>query len=120
MSNLFQVPDHALTAWLHLHEQIIEAGGTPCAGPNRDDWIGGVTQQKRAAEACLDCPVMTACGAYAATAGEPHGVWGGRTATERVPRKPRKSGKRKPAGRKPGKTTSTAAGARTTAGGGAS
>lgn len=79
----FGVPSHALGAWAELHEQITRTGPTPCAGPDRDDWLGNPTQQARAADGCMDCPVMEACGLYAVTAPEQSGIWGGMTPAER-------------------------------------
>lgn len=79
----FGVPAHARTAWDHLHDLIARTGPTPCAGRHRDRWSGSVMDQAWAAEQCLDCPAMTACAAYADTATERHGVWGGLTARER-------------------------------------
>lgn len=76
------VPAHALTAWAALRDALA-AVHAPCAGPDRDDWTGSLLAQSRAATACLDCPVMVECGRYALTAGEPHGTWGGLTATDR-------------------------------------
>lgn len=88
------VPLVALTPWLRLHDAIALAGGTPCAGPDRDDWTGTAPEQARAADACLDCPVMSACAAYADAAEERSGVWGGRTERDRrsAPR-PARSGR---------------------------
>lgn len=77
------VPSHALPAWRELQEQITRNGSTPCAGPDRDDWTGTPAQQARAADACMDCPVLEACGYYAVTAGEVGAVWGGMRETER-------------------------------------
>lgn len=73
-----RVPEHAFTLWLKLHEELLLSGPTPCAGSNRDDWTGTSKQQERAADACWDCPVLSACAAYANAADESHGVWGGR------------------------------------------
>ncbi|MGP5252666.1 WhiB family transcriptional regulator [Brachybacterium alimentarium] len=77
------VPAHARPAWDALQAQILANGPTPCAGPDRNDWTGNATQQDRAADRCLDCPVMTACLTYADTADEREDVWGGLTATQR-------------------------------------
>lgn len=79
----FQVPDHAQAAWNLLHARILATGPTPCAGPDRNDWLGTAQQQARAARACFDCPVLEACTHYAITAPEPEGVWGGLTPAER-------------------------------------
>lgn len=87
MTTTLGVPAHAQNAWLELHEQITRRGGTPCAGPDRNDWTGTPRQQTRAADACLDCPVLTACATYAAIAGETSGVWGGLTAQQRTQRR---------------------------------
>lgn len=82
----FAVPAHARGAWEELHEQILAAGPTPCAGPSRNDWLGTAAQQIRAAAACFDCPVIEACAHYAVTASETDGVWGGLTVAERKKR----------------------------------
>lgn len=85
--NLYAVPDHAVTAWHQLHEQVTRSGPTPCAGPSRDDWTGSNSQQARAAVRCLDCPVIEACAAYADTAAERHSTWGGYSAAQRAARR---------------------------------
>jgi len=78
------VPEQALPAWTDLHSQIARSGPTPCAGPNRDEWTGTDRAQIRAAEACLECPAMVACAAYAEVADEDTGVWGGLTPRQRA------------------------------------
>jgi hypothetical protein len=71
-------------------ELLLEDGPTPCQVSERpDDWLAdertapGRARLERAAEACLDCPVMGACLVLALTAEEPSGVWGGRTPADR-------------------------------------
>lgn len=81
--NPFAVPAHALPAWEQLHRLILADGPTPCAGAGRDRWLGTDRQQRTAAAACMSCPVLDACAAYADAAGETFGVWGGYTARER-------------------------------------
>lgn len=81
------VPAHALPAWHRLLEELALAGETPCAGAGRDRWLGTEPQQRTAAEACMDCPVLRACADYADDAAEQHGVWGGYTARERTIRR---------------------------------
>lgn len=78
------VPAHARPAWDAMHELIARTGPTPCVGADRDLWIGTAQQQQAAAVRCLDCPAMTLCAAYALTARERDGTWGGRTAAERT------------------------------------
>lgn len=81
------VPDYALTAWEALHEALDRSEITaPCTvvDRDRDEWHGSRPQQVRAAAACLDCPAMVACAAYAAAADELEGVWGGITQHERA------------------------------------
>lgn len=83
------VPDHARTAWERLHAALdATTAPIPCQGTLRADWdaIRG-PRADRAARHCLDCPVMQDCGQYAVIAGEPDGVWGGMTATERKHKK---------------------------------
>ncbi|PZP17071.1 MAG: hypothetical protein DI611_03910 [Brachybacterium faecium] len=81
--NTFAVPAHALDAWESLHRQILDTGPTPCAGAGRDRWTGTEQQQRTAADACMDCAVLRQCAAYADTADEREGTWGGYTARER-------------------------------------
>lgn len=81
--NPFAVPDHARPAWDELHAQILATGPTPCAGADRNDWLGTAKQQARAARACFDCRALEACALYAVTAPEPEGVWGGMSPAER-------------------------------------
>lgn len=84
MSTILGVPDHARTQWAVLGEALNNAGATaPCQGTAPDYWQGDAEDQAYAARACLDCPAMTACAAYALTAGEPAGTWGGLTSTDR-------------------------------------
>lgn len=81
------VPPEALTAWVRLHDALTRSQCTPCAGPGRDRWLGTEQEQRAAADACMDCPALRACAAYADAAGEQHGVWGGYTARERAIRR---------------------------------
>jgi hypothetical protein len=81
------IPEHAHPAWLTLQQHLRHARQTPCAGPAGDDWTGSPAAQRRAAHACLECPVMDACAAYADTAAEQHGTWGGITAADRAHRR---------------------------------
>lgn len=87
MTNALGVPTHALPAWEALRSALLPERGIPCAGPARDDWHGSRKQQQRAADACLDCPILTPCQTYALTADEPDGVWGGTTQHERADRR---------------------------------
>lgn len=82
------VPARARTAWAELGATITSP--TPCQGEHRDRWTGNPRHQEWAAEKCLDCPAMVACAKYARVAGERHGTWGGTTAADRYPTKPRK------------------------------
>lgn len=85
-----EIPGQAWPAWEALHHGIASAADpTPCRGADRDDWTGTGPQQERAAARCLDCPVLSLCGAYARAAGEREGVWGGRTASARRARRER-------------------------------
>lgn len=79
------VPAHALTAWRQLCEALDgNAYPVPCQGTRSDAWQeSSPTATTFATRACLDCPVMVACGRYAITAREQSGVWGGMTVTER-------------------------------------
>ncbi len=40
-------------------------------------------RERRAKEMCRSCPVMTQCRAHALDVGEPYGIWGGLSETER-------------------------------------
>lgn len=92
MSILLGVPDHALTQWIDLGEALAATPEPPpCAGPDRDHWTGTATQQRTAADRCLDCPAMQACATYALTAGERTGTWGGLTPSARTPKPTRKA-----------------------------
>jgi WhiB family transcriptional regulator, redox-sensing transcriptional regulator len=51
-----------------------------------------LTAVAAAKQVCATCPARAPCAAYAITAGEAHGVWGGLTEDER---------RRRPAGRRP-------------------
>jgi hypothetical protein len=85
--NHLGAPEHALPEWAVLHEKIRRAGGSPCNGPQRDDWTGTEQQQRRAAQACLDCPALFVCALYAKAADEREGTWGGETASQRARRR---------------------------------
>lgn len=76
------IPAGAEEEWERL---VLAARRTvvPCAGPASGHWHGEDMQQRLAAVACLDCPLMLACDAYAVAAGERWGVWGGKTEKER-------------------------------------
>ena len=81
--DMYAVPAPAVPAWQQLQQQLADHGPTPCTGPSRDDWTGTRAQQDRAADRCLDCPVMVACATYADTAAEDRGTWSGLTAEQR-------------------------------------
>lgn len=40
-------------------------------------------RERRAKEMCRECPVMAQCRAHALEVGEPYGIWGGLSETER-------------------------------------
>ncbi|SEB31544.1 WhiB family transcriptional regulator [Rhodococcus koreensis] len=40
-------------------------------------------RESRARQICQDCPVLTQCREYALAVGEPYGIWGGMTETDR-------------------------------------
>ena len=40
-------------------------------------------RERRAKEMCRQCPVMAQCRAHALEVGEPYGIWGGLSETER-------------------------------------
>jgi len=42
-----------------------------------------VQRERRAKEMCRSCPVMNQCRAHALDVGEPYGIWGGLSETER-------------------------------------
>lgn len=85
--DVYAVPAHAVPAWQQLQQQLTEHGPTPCAGPDRNDWTGSTAQQARAADRCMDCPVLEACATYADTAAEKRGTWGGYSPGERAARR---------------------------------
>lgn len=87
MSALLGVPDHAREEWEELGDALTALGGTaPCQSADAEDWVqdGRSPAARSAADACLDCPAMTACGLYALAAGERTGVWGGMGPAERT------------------------------------
>ncbi|TDP78441.1 transcription factor WhiB [Brachybacterium sp. AG952] len=75
----------AEAAWARLRDGVATAPTVvPCAGAGRPLWHSeSETEQGAAARACLECPVMVLCDAYASTADERSGVWGGWTEKER-------------------------------------
>lgn len=83
------VPVHALAEW-HALSAALDNATTPipCQGTRSEDWQATKGDQAEfALRACLDCPVMVACGRYAVTAEEPCGIWGGLTPKDRAVRK---------------------------------
>ncbi|WP_188543089.1 WhiB family transcriptional regulator [Rhodococcoides trifolii] len=52
-------------------------------GPTRERGNRRRDRENAAKEICAACPVIASCLRHALDAGEPHGVWGGTTATER-------------------------------------
>ena len=51
-------------------------GRVPCRG--REEWqCDDAGARAKAADACWDCPLLTACAEYADAADERHGVWAG-------------------------------------------
>lgn len=83
------VPSHALTEWRTLGAALDDATAPiPCRGTRSEEWHGTSARELDfATRACLDCPAMQACGAYAIAGGEDTGVWGGLTPKERKARK---------------------------------
>lgn len=83
------VPSHALTEWRTLSTALDNSSAPiPCQGTRSADWQSSAPRLVDfATRACLDCPAMQACGAYAIAAGEVSGVWGGLTPAERKERK---------------------------------
>lgn len=86
MKHPLVTPVLVTAAWHRLQDQVTRNGPTPCAGPDRDDWTGSNSQQARAADRCLDCPVLEACSAYAEIAAERSSTWGGYSAAQRAAR----------------------------------
>ncbi|MCW4352508.1 WhiB family transcriptional regulator [Hoyosella sp. YIM 151337] len=41
-------------------------------------------RERRAKALCRDCPVLTQCREHALTVGEPYGIWGGMSESERL------------------------------------
>lgn len=92
MSNLAGVPEHARPEWQALCEALESSPvPIPCQGTRSREWLDtSRAATTYAATACLDCPAMQACAAYALTAREESGVWGGMTEADR--RRAAKSG----------------------------
>lgn len=63
----------ALPAWQRLNAALI--GVNPPCADDPDQWFE--KDSGPAIAACRPCPARTACGEYAAAAGERSGVWGG-------------------------------------------
>lgn len=77
-SNVFEVPPAAGRLWVSLLEGLIESGPAPCEF-YPEAWFASHWREVQIAKrACAECPVREVCLAYAVTAGERHGVWGGR------------------------------------------
>ncbi|MCQ4119703.1 WhiB family transcriptional regulator [Rhodococcus tibetensis] len=51
--------------------------------PDKERGHARARRETRARQICQDCPVLTACRDHAPAAGEPYGIWGGMTETER-------------------------------------
>lgn len=54
-----------------------------------DDWFPEDRTETGAADICALCPVIIECGQYAADNQIEYGIWGGKTATERLGGRPR-------------------------------
>lgn len=68
-----------------LAEHLDGGERIPCTGRGRADWTADDDPAlERAADQCLDCPVLAACAAYAVGVQEPAGVWGGTVPAERA------------------------------------
>jgi hypothetical protein len=78
-----------------IADQLDRRRPIPCrTSPNRDRWTSdNDAEQRAAAEACHDCAAFAGCGMYGDTYPAEHGVYGGKTSTERLPRRgrPRKT-----------------------------
>ncbi len=78
-----RVPTAAQPAWERLSLALLDYE-PPCAAQPDLWWDTDPEAVSAAASACQHCRVLTLCGAYAATANEPAGVWAGR---DREPRR---------------------------------
>jgi len=66
----------------------VSAWGLRAACRNHDPelWFptpGDGRTRRRAQAICRTCPVVTQCGSFALTTGEPEGIWGGLTSADR-------------------------------------
>jgi len=74
-------------AFLALLRALLELDGEgqhPVCEDSPEQWFSSSPAERAtAAEACAFCPCLAACAAYANTAGEKFGVWGGTDRTDR-------------------------------------
>jgi len=89
---LAPIPTEAARPFLSLLHAFAAMGDTGRAVPCSTD-PDGFYHDLRVVRAlavplCRDCPVLTACGAYADAAGERFGVWGGRDRSAAMGRAP--------------------------------
>ena len=76
------IPPGAVVQWRALREALA-AGEPPCAD-DPDLWHSRRPDEIAAAvDACLGCPALAPCDAYATTAAETSGVWGARDLSQR-------------------------------------
>lgn len=82
------IPSMAEAAWRDLQRQLEEVGPVPCQEsdvtawwPDKRDLDSPSTHG--AVAACRRCPLQAPCAAYAITADERFGLWGGTTPDER-------------------------------------
>jgi len=80
-------PSKNHTPQIHAYRALLTATRgivTPCDDGQGTEWFSDdEQQQQRAAQLCQTCPAIQACAAYAITAGETTGVWGGTTPDQR-------------------------------------
>lgn len=82
------IPPEALPEWRELVGALEVHGPVPCEeSATPDDWHADKGPQlTEAQKGCGDCGAVPECLAYAIAADERFGVWGGKSAQERVAR----------------------------------
>lgn len=83
------IPPAAVDAWRTLSEVLEVHGAPPCGSSGHPEawWPDlspeGLELAETAVSACMSCPAIEECLAYALAADERFGIWGGRTEQER-------------------------------------
>ena len=90
MSDHLEIPPGQVRDWIALQEVLESHRPLPCESDPASWTADDSREQRYAAHACLDCPVLWECRAYGIKYPDERGAYGGLTFRERQPPKPKR------------------------------